>query len=123
MTVTIKYDAERGFVETKATGVVTAEELYRETAQTIAIGQASDCYFCLSDFSKAEVDFDQFDLYDLPDLKEEEGLDRSATIGVIPPTSENGKKLAEFYETVCFNRCWSARVFSDREAAVEWLLK
>ena len=122
MTLSVRYNTERNFVESKVTGVVSAEELGQETEQAIAMGLANDCFFFLSDFSEAEANFSTFDVYELPALQDERGLDRCAQIALIAPRSESGRELADFYETVCFNRSWSARVFTDREAALEWLI-
>jgi len=122
MTLSVKYNAKHGFVETKLSGVVSAEMVRQETEQAIAMAQANDCLFFLSDYSEAKTDFSIVDVFELPALQAEADLDQCAQIALLAPASGGGRELAEFYETVCFNRGWSARVFRDRKAAIAWLL-
>jgi hypothetical protein len=122
MTLSVKYNAEHGIVETKLSGVVSPEMLRQETEQAIALAQANDCLFFLSDYSEAQADFSIVDVFELPALQTEADLDRCAQIALIAPVSSAGRELAEFYETVCFNRGWSARVCVDRESALAWLV-
>jgi len=50
-----------------------------------------------------------------------EKLNRQSQIAVILPTSVEGREAAHFYETVCTNRGWSVRLFSERQSAINWL--
>lgn len=123
MTLLVKYNAEHGFVESKLSGVVSPGMVRQETEQAVALAQANDCIFFLSDYSEAETNFSFADVFELPAIQAEADLDRCAQIALVAPVSSAGRALAEFYETVCFNRGWSARVFKDREAALAWLIE
>ena len=122
MPLAVRYNAELGIVESKMTGVVSPEELDQVTIEMVASGRKHGCDFYVGDFSEAEVDFSSLDVEELPALQEAEGMDRCAQIALIAPRSETGRQLAEYYETICFNRAWSARVVPDRESALAWLL-
>ena len=122
MTLSVKYNAEYGIVETKLSGVVSPEMIRHETEQAVALAQTNDCLFFLSDYSEAQTDFSFVDVFELPALQTEADLDRCTQIALIAPVSSAGRELAEFYETVCFNRGWSARVCVDRESALAWLV-
>ena len=64
------------------------------------------------------------DLYDLPTLYEEQGLERGSKGAVVLPAAN--AKVAEdarFHETVCLNRGWQVKVFTDCQEAIDWLTK
>lgn len=122
MALEVRYDSKLDIVETVLSGVVTPEELREETVQAATFANANNCDSFLSDCTEAVFKFSTVDVYDLPSIQDEEGVPRSSQIAVVTPTSERGRGLAQFYETVCLNRGWKTRVFTDRAEALAWLL-
>ena len=53
----------------------------------------------------------------------QEEFDRRSRVAVILPTAASTLKGALFYETACQNRGWNARVFPDRQSAMDWLAR
>jgi len=47
MTLSVKYNAEHGIVETKLSSVVSPEMIRQETELAVALAQANDCLFFL----------------------------------------------------------------------------
>ena len=90
--------------------------------QCIALAKEnkSSCFF--SDATQATLKVSIFALYDLPELYQDQALQRPVRIAVLLPISEAGKELVDFYETVCRNRGWIVKKFGDRQEALDWLL-
>lgn len=123
MSLTVRHYPETNIVESILSGVVTPSELRVEIIQAAALAEANDCTLFLSNFSEATINFSIIDVFDLPKLQEEQGLQRNIRVAVLPPTSTSGKEMADFYETVCYNRGWNSKVFSGRQEALNWLRK
>jgi len=47
MTLSVKYNAEHGIVETRLSGVVSPEMIRQETELAVALARANDCLFFL----------------------------------------------------------------------------
>ena len=122
MPVTVRYDPDSRFIETVNIGIATREYLVKEAVQAIALAKENDCGLFLCDYSRSDVNFSVTDVYDLPELYAAEGLERSARIAVISPQSKAGARVAQFHETVSVNRGWNARLFDERQDALDWLL-
>ena len=118
---TLAYDEALGIIELSLVGVVRGPELREATEKGFAMFGALDAVRCIVDATDQEETGTILDLYQLPALYEEVGLDRSARIALLPPKRAELHELAAFYETVCVNRGWSVRVFPTRVSAVEWL--
>ena len=123
MSLTVKYNAQRGFVESTLSGIVSPAELDQEMVQAAAMSQEYACELFLSDFQDAEVGFSILDVFELPDLQDNAGLKKqTARIALLPPRSKPGMTLARDYEIACMSRGWAVCAFVDRQKALVWLL-
>ena len=123
MSLEVKYNAQRGFVESTLSGIVSPAELNQEMVQAAAKGQEYACELFLSDFQDAEINFSILDVFDLPDLQDKAGLKKqTARIALLAPRSKLGMELARDYEIACMRQGWAVCVFVDRRKALEWLL-
>ena len=53
-------------------------------------------------------------VYDLPTKQYlEMGADKQGRVAIVPPTCPKTNEAIQFYETVCRNRGWMVRVFSE----------
>jgi len=118
---TLVYDEALGIIELSLVGVVSGADLRAATQQGFAMSGELEVVRCIVDATDQEETGTILDLYQLPALYEEVGLDRTARIALLPPTRAELHELAAFYETVCVNRGWSVKVFPTREGAIEWL--
>ena len=123
MSLTVSYDPVIKVIISVLQGTVDPEELRQETIQATALAKKHDCKLFLSDFSQATINFSMVDVFNLPGLQADAGLDRSIRVAVIAPTFEIRKELAHFYELVSTNRGWVAKVSQDRQEAIDWLLE
>jgi hypothetical protein len=122
MSSTISYNTEHGIVESVLADDVTKEDLRLHEVRCMDLAQERNTTLFLTDATRATLKVSVVDLYDLPGLYEKYGLERPVRIAVLEPTSEAGKGLVDFYETVCVNRGWHSKVFTTRQEAVDWLL-
>jgi len=123
MSFTINYNTEHGIVESVLTDDVTKEDLRLHEIRCMDLAEESKSSLFLTDATRATLKVSVVNLYDLPELYEKYGLERRPVrIAVLEPTSEEGKGLVDFYETVCVNRGWHSKAFTTRQEAVDWLL-
>jgi hypothetical protein len=90
--------------------------------QCIALAKETNSNRFLTDATQANLKVSVLGLYDLPELYQDHDLRRPVFIAVLTPTSEAGKRLIDFYETVCLNRGWTVGIFGERQEALDWLL-
>ena len=123
MPYTVKHDPVFGIIEVTFTGLITEANLREATTQAISRQKQTDTTRFLVDANGWDVRASFIDIYEIADkqyLKEQ--LNRQSRIAVILPTSVSVQEAARFYETVCFNRGWNAKICSDRQSAKDWLL-
>ena len=79
-----------------------------------------NCSRLLFDHRETNVIAKVMGAYDRPIKYQEFGLDRSAKLAILLREIDDDIK---FYETVCNNRGWRAQLFTDYDAAVDWLTR
>ena len=119
----IKYDPVLDIIEVTLTGLITKADLRESTTQAISMQKQTGTTRFLLNANAEDVSVSLTDIYEVPDAQywKEEANMRSR-IAVILSTSVSVQEAGRFYETVCFNRGWNARICSDRQAAMDWLL-
>jgi hypothetical protein len=122
MPFTVKYNTELSIIESVLVDQVSNKELLKHEAQCIALAKENESTRIITDAKQATLEMSVIDLYSLPEFYGDQDLQRSVRIAVLPPTSEAGKDLVDFYETVSLNRGWTVGVFEERQEALDWLL-
>jgi hypothetical protein len=122
MSFTVKYNPELSIIESVLVDNLTSKDLRMHEAQSIALAMKNKANRFLSDATAATIKVSISDLYNLPEFYQDQGLRRPVLIAVLSPTSEAGKKLVDFYETVCLNRGWTVKIFDERQEALDWLM-
>ena len=123
MPYTVKHDPVFDIIEVTFTGLITEANLREVTTQAIFTQKQTDTTRFLVDANGWDVRASFFDIYELADKQYwKEELNRQSRIAVILPTSVSVQEAVRFYETVCYNRGWNAKVCSDRQSAKDWLL-
>ncbi|ASC71265.1 hypothetical protein XM38_022170 [Halomicronema hongdechloris C2206] len=123
MPFTVTYNTELAIVETIFFGLVSADEAAREIVESHQLAVEKDCRLFFTDLSRAELQLSLVDVYGMPDTYEKMGWERRVRIAFIPPSGDEGRHLAEFYETVGVNRGWTVKIFSNKQQAVQWLIE
>ena len=110
-------------VELVFTGSTTAKDLQEGTSKCIALGKEHETNRFLVDGEELELSVTLTDIYKLIDEQYViEQADRTSRIAVVRPRSPQAQEGVRFYETVCMNRGWAAKITSTRKEAVDWLL-
>ena len=122
MPFTVKYNKELSIIESELVDQVTNKDLLKHEELCIVLAKENGSTRILTDAKQATLEMSVFDLYGLPEFYGDQGLQRSVRIAVLPPISEAGKDLVDFYETVSLNRGWIVGIFEERQEALDWLL-
>ena len=123
MPYSIKHLPDLAIVEVARTGLISGDDLREATSECITLQKHTGVTKFIVDANGWEVIASFLDVYNLADQQySNEGLDRKTHIAVILPTSISAQAAADFYETVCKNRGWNARVHPNRQSALEWLM-
>jgi len=104
------------------TGRTTGDDLRDATSAAILLGKEKGTTKFLVDATALEITASIFDIYELPTKQYEEGAERTSRIAVIRPVAPDALDAAKFYEMVCQNRGWFAKLFAGRQSAVSWLI-
>jgi len=119
---TYKQNPSYQILEAVLSGRVTKQDLQELTSALITLGKKESINRFLIGTTEMELTASNIDIYNIADQQFiEEEANRIGRVAVILPTSPEGKEAAKFYETVCTNRGWDVKVFSERQAAIKWL--
>jgi hypothetical protein len=110
-------------IEIEYTGAVTPDELIAAFEVLAKEAQVRNSYKILADCSHLEGGHSILNLYYLIDLIEKAGIPHTMMEAIIQPQLTATQEEVRFYETACLNRGYNVRIFANREAALEWLIK
>ena len=103
------------------TGFVSDDDARELTEQAIALLQQTHATRVLGDCRGLESPPSVATIYWLVHEYADRGLPKDTRIAVVHSKQPQAIEIAQFYETVCVNRKYQARVFPSREAAQAWL--
>ena len=92
-----------------------------KTGKALELDKEHNTHLFLSDHSEAINKATIFEIFYLPALYDKLGANRVNKLGIIVPTSADENENYEFYETLCVNRRWNVKLFSDKHDVIEWL--
>jgi hypothetical protein len=122
MTWRIEFDEHRKVIFLTFQAEVSKEDVRDSSAAVIATMHDHDTRKVLTDLAEVEsLAVSTMGIYHLPKSYMQMGLNLPFTEAIVVPKSSKIRKDAEFYETVCVNRGVNARIFEDRDQALEWL--
>lgn len=123
MPYNVKHDPVLDIIEVTLTGLITETDLREATTQAISIQKQRGTTRFLVDANGRDVQAPLIDIYEIPNAQyRNEELNIRSRIAVILSASVSVQEAARFYETVCFNRGWNAKICADRQSATDWLL-
>lgn len=117
----ILHDNSLDMVEVVLAGANTGEELREATVAGIARIRKTRATRALINTVKLVESPPIAELIDLPSQYDDEGLSHDTRIALVISERPELHDVAEFFETVCVNRGWAVRRFTDREQAIRWL--
>jgi hypothetical protein len=122
MAWTLEYNRSLRIVDLVFSGITSGRDLQEATTKCILLAKEQGTVQFLVDAEELELFAPLVDIIDLPYKQYvAEGLERLSRVALVNPNSPKAKEAAHFYETVCINRGWNARLFPKRDDAIEWL--
>jgi hypothetical protein len=109
-------------IETMYAGNLTPDELSDAVMETLSLIRAHDVMLLLADCTTLEGGHSISDLYGLADAVLKTGLAHRIKEAVLLPEIPDTEERVRFWETTCFNRGITVRIFDDRQKALDWLL-
>ncbi len=122
MKYTLSYLEDDGLIFIGAEGRFDFNEFLQKTKEAVELSAQHNCNKILVDCSLiTSANTNMAKLYSIPEEYEKHKITRSYKIGLVESTDSAANKNVLFYETVCRNRGWLAKVFPDLESAKSWL--
>ena len=121
MAITFKYNADLCILEVTCKGMVSSNELKTEQAPVFSLAKEHNTDMFMLDLTNYQSSLSPIDILGSVSSYSDKTSMRIC-IAVVAPTSEKARQDSRFYETVCLNRGWNARVFAERQEAVDWLV-
>jgi len=116
-----QYDAGKQTLVVTATGHVSDEDAKALTARAISVLKETRATRVLGDCRKMESAPSVATVYWLVRDYGKHGVSKQTRIAVVHSKARPATELAQFYETVCLNQQYEARVFLSPAAAEAWL--
>jgi hypothetical protein len=117
----VEHLADAGLIQLTAEGRMLRDDAIEQTRKTFGLGMELDIHDYLIDCSLAEYELEALDVYMLPRIYRMLDVPTRSRLAVIGPLSGHKAELYRYYEVVCAEHCYTARVFAERQAAVAWL--
>ncbi len=118
---TIEYISDKCEVVVDASGVIHDEDARAQTAAVIDLLKQNQATNVLLDYSEALSEATLPGLYWLPDYASEAGAPWDARIAIVQSRKPYRIESFQFFELVCRNAGYNARLFETKEAAENWL--
>ncbi len=122
MTWHAKYCPELGIVETCYEGRISKDELQAAARHTLQLGQQHETNWFLGDCTNLQGGHSIIDLYGLVELLAAHEVSPRFREAILLPGLQASVRDVEFWETACWNRGITVRLFDQREAALKWLI-
>jgi hypothetical protein len=117
----VEYLAQEQVITVEFSGTAGMDDLKATGTQCIAVAREHATYAILADAREMTLTAQTTELYHLPDTFEEQGLTRHYRVAMVISDDSDQKESFTFFETVFVNRGFQMRLFSKRDAALEWL--
>jgi len=121
MAITFAYNADLGIVEIICKGTISPNELETNQEPVFALTKEHNTDMHLLDLTNYESSLSTLHILSSVSSYSDKTT-RRLRIAVIRPISEKAREDIQFYENVCLNRGWNARVFPERKDAIDWLV-
>ena len=117
----VEYHPDQMIVEVVYWGETNGIDIHEGTIEAIKAVKKQQATRGLVDCREQTSTATIADLFDLPDLYDDEGLSRDIRIAFVEPAMPELREMADFYDNVCVNRGWRLRRFAARDSAIAWL--
>ena len=121
MALTYTYNADLCIIEIICKGIIFSNELVSEQTPVFSLAKEHNTDMFLLDLTNYERSLSPVDILSGVSSYRDKTTPR-IRIAVVAPISEEARQDIQFYENVCVNRGWNARVFAERQEAIDWLV-
>ena len=97
-------------------------EYEKETIEALELAQNKNTSLFLVDNTHLISVASTFEVVDFPDMYERLGAPKTNKIALLMPIDSIALEKTKFFETVCFNRGYLAKIFESKNDAIDWLL-
>ena len=125
MGFTVTFDEQAGYIHAVYEGELDMPGIL-DMMRTVGLAvKEHDCYLVLSDYHQATLAISIMDLYEIPKIILQRGREMGVSaykikraLIISAATYENFR----FFETVSLNNSQTVKIFTEEDAAKEWLL-
>jgi len=122
MKYTLSYLEDDALIFIGAEGRFDFNTFLLKTKEAVELSAQHDCNKILVDCSLiTSANTKTAKLYSIPEEYEKHKVTRSYKLGLVESKDSAANNNVLFYETVCRNRGWLAKVFPDLASAKSWL--
>lgn len=122
MNWSIQFDAASEQIVVISRGVLNADQVRAKARAIIDAIQRHGAKRVLVDDREMSVEIGTVDIYRLPELFSSLNLDRSARVALVISSASRQVGDYAFLETVSHNSGYQIRLFTDIDAARQWLM-
>lgn len=115
----LSHDQERDIIVGRIEGEMVPALVQEMAAEFAGLVRTSGCHRLLNDLRGARLTPSSFDIYSMPRIVDEREVPVTCRRALLIPEEADDFR---FLETVSVNYGQHVRVFTDPEAAIEWLL-
>ena len=119
---TVHVNSEFGYIQTVYRGVITVKEVKESTSEALAHAADDRPHLFLTDVVEADSALSAVDICAIPNQWTELKAHPANKLALLVPAQGKMWYDAQFYEDVCVNRGWNVKVFTQRSAAINWLI-
>lgn len=118
----IAINDEQAVIEVELSGTITSPEFEQLTNQIIDLAQNNSIYSTYFDCHSVTAGLDVHDVIVFTRTMTPQNGGIRLKNAIHAPASSPLDKNFQFWETCCFNRGLTAKLFANRESAIDWLL-
>ena len=121
MSYTIEYLEKDGIILITNIGEFTYKDFMKQAMAAKGISQIHNCKKYLADCTSMIMQTSTMEIYNTSSYYNEIKASRQSKIALLVQPGADTEKVLKFYETVCINFGLQAKMFSDKESAMQWL--
>lgn len=119
MSFTINYDASNQCLKSHFIGTMNVKQTKEFAGELAKQALDNNCHFLLNDLRDAEINMTTFELYSMPMVFANEGMDRKWKRAIL--CKHDQLTTLAFYENVAKDKGWNVKIFTDADEALSWL--
>lgn len=120
MSYDVYFDNEQNCIIGKYSGILDMNAIKQNVLQVIIKSEEHKCKLFLNDLREAESQLSTIEIYNLPMFMSNVGISWAWRHAVLISKRTDSYR---FFETVSVNRGMAVKIFTDIQAAMEWLHK